>query len=86
MFTEIILLLILIFLIIIAIQNSARGGMQAKKLSRVIYSLNSTSEAVGYLATERKILNRDNPLLNKDSHILKNDIPLNRDYNHKSLT
>ena len=81
MFIEIILVLILIFLIIIATQNSARGGMHAENLSSIIYFLNSVSEAVGYLAAERKILNRDNPFLNKDSPILKNNVPLNRNNN-----
>jgi hypothetical protein len=74
MFIEIILVLILIFLIIIATQNYARGGMQDDKLGTIIYMLNSTSEDVNYLALRQKILDRDNNF-NPSAIVESNNIP-----------
>ena len=74
MFIEIILVLILIFLIIIATQNSARGGMQDDKLGTIIYMLNSTSWDVNYLTLRQRILDRDNNF-NPSAIAQSNNIP-----------
>jgi predicted Co/Zn/Cd cation transporter (cation efflux family) len=71
MSAETILVLILIFLIIIAIQNSARGGMQADHLTTIIYMLNSTRGAVEYLAKRQRILDRNN---NFDHSLIVKDV------------
>jgi len=74
MFIEIILVLNLIILIIIAIQNSARGGMQDDKLGTIIYMLNSTRGDVNYLALRQRILDRDNNF-NPSAIAESNNIP-----------
>jgi hypothetical protein len=61
MFLETILGLILIFLVIIAIQNCARGGMQADCLHTIIEMTNGTRAAVDFLARDAA-LNRKNNL------------------------
>lgn len=46
MFLEIILVMILIFLVIIASQNYARGGMQEHNLSNIINQLSFIKDSV----------------------------------------
>jgi hypothetical protein len=55
MFLEIILVLILIFLVIIASQNSARGGMQDENLNIIIFKLNEINKR--FLPKERELPN-----------------------------
>ncbi len=60
MYIEITLGLILLFLIIIARQNSTRGGMQDENLKSMIYMLNSTRSSIEHLSLRQRILDRDN--------------------------
>lgn len=63
MYLEIILTMILIFLVIIAIQNSARGGMQADYLQTIIRFTNSIRSDLEYLTTlKHKSLDRNDNL------------------------
>ena len=67
MYLEIILTMILIFLIIIAIQNSSRGGMQADCLHTIIRFTNETRQCLNHLVELKyKPLNRNNDLNKAD--------------------
>lgn len=60
MLTTIILSFILFFLVIIAIQNSTRGGMQNDNLNRLIDIVTNMRGGLEYLTIRQTILDRDN--------------------------